>query len=202
MEIGFLNDDSKKWFLSRLDRAKNSLFSSGSHNGDNYRLLCRCLTTSRKKRAETVMSRLPLLLQHKETQCWNIQVTVLMRCMHWCTVLSVCLAGCICVLVWCCVCVFIIIFNDYYGYILMRTRAVMESKRLFVNERLFTSWWQNYISHVIVEVYLTRYHRCHRLVYHWSRGSLLHLNRLCCRLVMLLSFSVRTVKWSNGGLAL
>ena len=39
MEISFLNDDSKKIFLSRLDRAKNSLSSSGSHNVDNYRLL-------------------------------------------------------------------------------------------------------------------------------------------------------------------
>ena len=39
MEISFPNEDLKKTFLSCLDRAKNSLSSSGSRNIDNYRLL-------------------------------------------------------------------------------------------------------------------------------------------------------------------
>ena len=40
MEIIFPNEDLKKTFLSRLDRASwSSLSSSGSRNVDNYRLL-------------------------------------------------------------------------------------------------------------------------------------------------------------------
>ena len=35
----FSNEDLKKTFLSRLDRARSSLSSSGSRNVDNYRLL-------------------------------------------------------------------------------------------------------------------------------------------------------------------
>ena len=39
MEISFPNEDLKKTFLSRLDKARSSLSSSGSRNVDNYRLL-------------------------------------------------------------------------------------------------------------------------------------------------------------------
>ena len=39
MEISFPNEDLKKTFLSRLDKARSSLSSSGSRNVDNYKLL-------------------------------------------------------------------------------------------------------------------------------------------------------------------
>ena len=39
MRISFPNEDLKKTFLSRLDRAKSSLSPSGLRNVDNYRLL-------------------------------------------------------------------------------------------------------------------------------------------------------------------
>ena len=39
MEISLPNEDPKKTFLSRLDSFKSLLFSSGSCNVDNYRLL-------------------------------------------------------------------------------------------------------------------------------------------------------------------
>ena len=39
MEISFPNEDMKKTFLSLLDRSRSSLYSSGSRNVDNYRLL-------------------------------------------------------------------------------------------------------------------------------------------------------------------
>ena len=49
MEISFPNEDLKKTFFSRLDRARSSLSSSGLRNLDNYRLLSLMLDHSEKE---------------------------------------------------------------------------------------------------------------------------------------------------------
>ena len=63
IEISFPNEDLKKTFLSRLDKARSSLSSSGSRNVDNYRLLSSLLDHFEEEAAC-----LALLLEHKESQ--------------------------------------------------------------------------------------------------------------------------------------
>ena len=56
---------------------------------------------------------------------------------------------------------------------------------------------------MIVEVYLAKYHKCHRLVItDFLTDYFIQIN--CVRFFMwyVLSFNVRTVKSSNGGLVL